>query len=256
MQSPSNTLTRRAALVSTLVFALGSAATAQTAPVGHDGSGTWRFSVAPYFLSPHMSGTINVAGHDIPLDVSPSDVLGNLKFGIMGYAEANNGTWGVGLDFLYMNLEAEGEGTLPVTVGAKQVMGEIDVLRRLSPWAEVLVGGRVIGLESSLDYGGSVIDSTFSASKTWFDPLIGVRLTVPNTGKWLAAFRGDIGGFGIGSDLSWQLAPMVGYRFSRVISSQLSYRVLFVDYQDGTDREEFRYQVTTFGPQLGLSFAF
>lgn len=256
MQFPTRILTRCGPMALLLSLAVGPSAGAQTAPFGHDGSGKWRFSVAAYLLAPHMSGTVGVAGKEIALDASPSDIFGNLKFGMMGYAEANNGTWGVGFDFLYMDLEAEGEGLLPVTVGAKQVMGEADLLRRLTPWAEALVGGRVVGLESSLEYGGTRVDSSFSASKTWFDPVLGVRLTAPNTGRWLASFRGDIGGFGIGSDLSWQLNPMVGYRFSRVVSTQLSYRVLYIDYQDGEGPTEFRYDVTTSGAQLGFSFAF
>jgi hypothetical protein len=112
------------------------------------------------------------------------------------------------------------------------------------------------------------LDASFKASKptgseaesnqTWFDPLIGGRLTAPGTGRWTLVLQGHVGGFGVGSDLTWQLYPVIGYRFSRVLSGFAGYRVLDIDYKSGGNETDsnFTYDVTTFGPELGIGFHF
>ncbi len=92
--------------------------------------------------------------------------------------------------------------------------------------------------------------------KVWFDPFLGARLQVPNTRKWRLAIRGDVGGFGVGSDFAWQVYPTVGYRFSRLFELAVAYRWIDMDYTTGSGADEFRYNITTFGPEVGLLFHF
>ena len=43
------------------------------------------------------------------------------------------------------------------------------------------------------------------------------RLTTNSKDKWHFRFRGELGGFGIGPDLTWQLQAYAGYRFTSVL---------------------------------------
>jgi hypothetical protein len=187
------------------------------------------------------------------VDAGPSDVFDKLQFGAMLYLEASNGTWGVSMDGLYMDLEQSAEG-VPVKAGMSQGAVELTGYRRVADWAEVLVGGRLNALSASLVGDGGDVDR--EANETWFDPFLGARLQVPGTGKWRLAIRGDVGGFGVGAESVWQVYPVVGYRFSRLLEAVAAYRWLDTDYQTGEGENEFRYNVTTFGPEFALTFHF
>jgi len=222
-------------------------------PAEADEPGRWQFFVAPYFLFPYMNGTVTVRGLDIGVDANPGDIFDKVQFGAMLYFEANNGTWGISLDGIYMNLKQTAE-RVPLEAGMKQGAVELTGYRRVATWAEVLLGGRVNVLSASLTGEGGIVDR--KDDKVWFDPFLGARLRVPGTRKWHLAIRGDIGGFGVGSDFAWQVYPVVGYRFSRLFEVAVAYRWLDMDYKTGSDEGAFRYNVTTFGPEVGLLFHF
>ncbi|RYD24142.1 MAG: hypothetical protein EOP88_01450 [Verrucomicrobiaceae bacterium] len=67
----------------------------------------------------------------------------------------------------------------------------------------------------------------------WVDPFIGVRTQWNFSGNWFLAAKGDIGGFGVGADLTWSAQATVGYEFTPQVSAELGYRHLFTDYSDG-----------------------
>jgi opacity protein-like surface antigen len=84
--------------------------------------------------------------------------------------------------------------------------------------------------------------------------MIGARVTVDITDRLNFRLKGDIGGFGVGSDFTWNVLAGLGYRFSGNITALLGYRYLYMDYKTGTSRA--RYDVTMQGPMAGVMFAF
>ena len=66
----------------------------------------------------------------------------------------------------------------------------------------------------------------------------------------------DIGGFSVGSTLAYQIYPMAGVRVSRLLSIHVAYRYLYMDYQTGSGREAFVYDMSIYGPEIGLAFHF
>lgn len=95
-----------------------------------------------------------------------------------------------------------------------------------------------------------VVPEHVSASKSWVDPFIGFRGRLNLTDKIYLAARGDIGGFGIGSDLAYNLVGAIGYQWNRKLSTELGYRCLSIDYSDGG----FVYDTETSGAFMGLTF--
>ena len=79
------------ALVVSLALVAGAPAGAQAqAPEA------WTVTVAPYLMGAAMSGTVAVAGQELDVDMSASDIFSNLQFGAMGLVVARKGNWGVG----------------------------------------------------------------------------------------------------------------------------------------------------------------
>ena len=252
---------RKISLVALTLFALVIAASpaAAQAPAGD----SWRVTIVPYFLGAAMNGTTEVAGQEVKVDASFSDILKNLQFGAMGLVVARKGNWGVGGDAIWMALGANGEHALP---GGTPISASVDVnqgafafygLRRLGPAADLTFGGRVNVLQADVTLTGPLADRSASGSKTWFDPLVGVILHTPENGKrWHAQVYTEIGGFGVGSSFTWQVFPTFGVDLSQHISIEFGYRWLDIDYTSGEDQTLFKYDVLTQGPVLGFGFRF
>jgi hypothetical protein len=104
--------------------------------------------------------------------------------------------------------------------------------------------------------GGGIITQSGKKSKTWFDPMLITRLTTPAGKKFIGQFRGEVGGFGIGSDFSWQVQALAGYRFSKLFDMTAGYRAIGLDYSSGEGANTFVYDVITFGPVIRFGFSF
>ena len=103
-----------------------------------------------------------------------------------------------------------------------------------------------------------VEDLSFRGGERWTDPVIGSRLTWSLSDRWFLLGRGDLGGFGLGSKLSWNLQGGVGWDTKEWLSLVALYRALGVDYENdarGTP-EFFKYDTVTHGPLIGLAFRF
>ena len=60
----------------------------------------------------------------------------------------------------------------------------------------------------------------------------------------------------VGSDLAWQLFPYFSWQFGARGWMQAGYRTVSMDYDEGSGLNEFKYDVVTQGPQLGVTFRF
>jgi hypothetical protein len=96
------------------------------------------------------------------------------------------------------------------------------------------------------------IPSEVTGSKDWVDPFVGVRGRYNFTDRWYVVGRADIGGFGVGSDMSWQLFAAFGWHLTPRTTVELGYRHLYMDYTRGGFVADF----STSGVFLGMGFTF
>jgi hypothetical protein len=74
-----------------------------------------------------------------------------------------------------------------------------------------------------------------------------------------AGLRGAVGGFGAGSDLTWNAAGFLGCDFElfgRASTFFVGYRDLYRDYSTASGLKKFALDTTLYGPVLGLGFSF
>jgi hypothetical protein len=230
---------------------LASPASAQPA------SDEWRFTIEPYLMAAAMSGTSGVRGREVEIDMSASDIFSNLEFGAMGVVEARKGNWGVGTDLILMNLGMATDrpaADLDFTQSAFAFYG----LRRISDVADATFGIRINGVDGGITFKQESLvpgGTTFSQSKWWTDPIVGVRLHTNSAGRFNAKLYSEIGGFGVGSDFTWQIFPEVSVRVAGRTSLDFGYRWLDVNYADDEDAE-FTWDMLSQGPVLGFKFQF
>jgi hypothetical protein len=80
--------------------------------------------------------------------------------------------------------------------------------------------------------------------------------TLPFGERWSTTLRGDVGGFGIGSNFSWPAAASLRWQMSPTIGVVGAYRYIDIDYDTGRNSSYFKYDVVTQGPALGMVFTF
>ena len=91
-----------------------------------------------------------------------------------------------------------------------------------------------------------------SGSKTWVDPLIGVAGSVDLGNGFGLHAEADVGGFGAGADIDWQVQGTLQYKFNDWVTVEAGYRYLAVDYDD----DGFVWDVAMQGPVIGVKFRF
>ena len=96
------------------------------------------------------------------------------------------------------------------------------------------------------------IRESASGRKDWVDPIIGLRGRWNFAGPCYLAGRADIGGFGVGSNLAWQVYGGLGCQVTRNFTVELGYRHLAVDYTSGG----FTYDVSMSGAVLAAGITF
>ena len=84
------------------------------------------------------------------------------------------------------------------------------------------IGGlRYSKIDVSAHINASLFGLTGSAArsgdKDWVDPYVGVRIQHPLNERWTLVGYGDVGGFGAGSDFTWQVALGAAYDFSKTL---------------------------------------
>ncbi len=98
----------------------------------------------------------------------------------------------------------------------------------------------------------SKLDTTVSRTDDWWDPYIGLRGRYDLSEKFYLTGKGDIGGFGIGSDLTWTAEAAVGCQLTRNVFAEVGYRALGVNY----DKDGLLMDTITHGPQVTLGINF
>ncbi len=224
----------------------------------------WNFRVDIYLMFPTLDGETGVGNNlTAPVDASTGDIFSKLKMAAMVYGEAYTEKWAITSDYVFMNLQQEVTPTTLIhsgTVTIKQSIWEAAGLYRLNSFMEVGIGGRLNTLVTDFEGRRNVFPGTEVTtghhSVTFYDPVLIARLATVRNEKWLFQFRGDLGGFGVGSDFTWQLQGYAGYRFSKVFQLSAGYRFISIDYNKGSDMEQFTFDMNEYGPVIRLGFNF
>jgi hypothetical protein len=98
-----------------------------------------------------------------------------------------------------------------------------------------------------------------SGDLNWVDPLVGVRVRQELASGDEFQLKGDIGGFGAGSKISWQAVGGYVHNFQLYglnWSSMIGYRALEVDYSKGGGAGQSGLNVVMHGPIAGIGLRF
>jgi len=216
----------------------------------------WQFEITPYIWAAGIEGDISTGGGtpvSSPVENDYSffamenlDLAGFLAF------EARKGRWHVLSDGLYVDYsDAFTNGPVTTDLEVEGVILEGALGYHLSQIEQliVLAGGRYFSIRNNIDLtpGPSGSDRV-----DWADPFIGARVSHDINSTWHASLRGDIGGFGVSSELMYNVVVTLGYRFNDDFDLKIGYRYLYADF----DKDLFKYDASLSGFGVGLGIRF
>lgn len=230
---------------------------------GPSASEDWTFTAAAYLWGAGVSGEAGVFG--LPpqdIDIGFGDILEKLDFALMGLGEARKDRFLLAGELTYLRLST-GRQTpyriladkVDVTSTSWMVSGYAGYSLLDSDFAriDIIGGGRLWSVDTDVSLTGGPLDG-FSKSDgaAWVDPLVGVKAHLDLAPDVYAVGWGMIGGFGVGSDLMWDVMAGAGYDLTDSVSLFAGYRAISVDY--GNDG--FVYDVVEQGPVVAAVFQF
>jgi len=96
------------------------------------------------------------------------------------------------------------------------------------------------------------LSQTLSRDDYWFDPYVGLRGRYNFNKTFYTADRDEIGGFGVGADLMWEVEAVVGINLTRSIFTEIGYRALGADYEN----DGLLFDAVMHGPQITTGITF
>jgi hypothetical protein len=96
------------------------------------------------------------------------------------------------------------------------------------------------------------LSQTLARDDFWFDPYVGLRTRYNFNKTYYTAVRGEIGGFGVGADLMWEVEAVVGINLTRSIFTEIGYRALGGNFEEN----DFRFETVMHGPQITTGITF
>jgi len=255
---------RRTIVIGVLVLA-AIVLSVQTAHAQSPGYATernrWSFELTPYLWAAGMNGDIEVKNRTANVDPSFGDLFKDLDFGVMGAAEVRYDRWGFLLDGLYMKLskDADTRGQLFSSVEAVLKTGMVEGYFMYRPiWLDVftldvMAGARAWILDTELEFKPGILPgATVSHSTAFADPLIGFRARYSLSDKFSLSLAGDVGGFGVSSNVTWQAFGGFEWHFAQHWTALAGYRALGLDIE----KRQIKIDAVFHGPVLGISYRF
>jgi hypothetical protein len=228
------------------VALLAAAGLAQAAEEG------WSFKLTPYLWAMGIDGDVGIGPVSMPVEVKFTDAVED-PGGLLS-AEARYGAWGILADVAYLKLSEEVD-TLVGEFGAEldqwMLQGSVvySVVDTGSTALDLGAGARYLSLDTTLNTPLDTAD--LNASEGIADPILVARLRQQITENFYGVLYGDIGGFGVAADLTWQAMAAAGYSLTEWCSVLAGHRALGYEYE----KDEFSLDVVENGIVIGLQFA-
>lgn len=239
---------RRSPPLCCMIVAVASQASAQS---GDDG---WRFRLTPNIWIPTLSGDMAI-GRNEPVS-SDTTILDVLDLAAFVAGEARKGDFGILLDVNYVDLSSDATtsgGNASAEIGLNAVMLTLAGAWRFAEGpgyrVDAIGGLRYWNIEADIDYQRQ---PSASNNNDWVDPILGLRAGFDLTDTVSVIALGDIGGFGVGSDLQWELLGRVNYQFDETWTLGVGYRHVDVDFDD----DQLVLDASLSGPFVALDVNF
>jgi hypothetical protein len=218
--------------------------------------GNWHFAVAPYLWVPWVYGSVGANGNNFHYYVTPDELFSHFRFGLLGLVDTSYKRVVMPLDIVWLRLGDD--RALPLSPTGTVANAKLDIFiltpkigYRVLDTKMVKIDGfagfRYWHIGTNLQFTTNTLN--FSNSTNFVDPVVGGRILANLSPKVEVAIAGDVGGWGTGSQLDYQVGGFLGYRIKPAVALQVGYRYLSLDY---TNRARLLDLIIS-GPLIGVT---
>ena len=221
----------------------------------------WTGNFTLYGWLPVIEGSQEGKDGQPIVSLDAKDILEALDLAFMATGQVRKDRFGVLFDVVYADLSSDAEAKSPFTakasVGTTVWFATLAGTYRLTGddenFVDVYAGARYYDASADLDVSllSDRVKRTVNVDADWVDPIIGVQGRYPFNERWSIYGFGDVGGFDVGSNLTWQAYSGVNYAFSDRFAGNLGVRFMSIDYED-----DVKIDVDLYGPVFGVTYRF
>ena len=242
---------------------LGLCGTAAADPAAKDWYVALRFGFQPY--------TVDVEGELLGREFEKSaDLLDLMKdtdtMVLGGEVEFGKGKWFLNFAGFYQKTQAdEGDKTLGVDLTFKETGINSMIGYRVYTTGlggdkalsvDAMAGIYYVKVSTDIDLYHPAVGSVSSSKDIDFtDPMFGARAYLALTKKFGVAAAGQIGGFGVGSELQYVASGSLVYNFTNWLAASAGYKYWYWKYEDD-DAALSRLEQSLYGPVVGVQLKF
>jgi hypothetical protein len=227
----------------------------------------WHFSVTPFVLIPYVTGNVQSERLSGEFGIGPSDFINTLKGAFMIDAELAKGRFFISPAYIYTNNEVEqilwtsenGEQIVKVNPALKKNIVELIGGMRYSLAGNFMLdpfaGFRYTGYSLSGSAEGILNTAEIDEKEAFWDPVIGLQAHYYPDRRIPVELKTDIGGFGVGSQLTWSVMLNSGYILSPSVDLIAGFAALSNKYEKKTATgNTFGLTSVTYGFTMGARF--
>ena len=243
--------------VLTFILSISALAQSETQISNESAQENWSFSVTPYiWLAGFRAETSFKQISPELVNADFSDIRDRLELAGSVHLEAKNGRFYIIGDISYFSSDKDGfldtertQTRLFVDQWMTEVGGGFELFNNEDSFIiDALAGWRNTSLENRLTIDGV---EEFDRSISTNDLFIGARMKILSE-LWEFLLRGDLGGFGWGSELSWRINALGTYNFSDCFALNFGIQSLGIDYEEAN----YSHDMMTVGLTVGGQFKF
>ena len=215
----------------------------------------WNYSAALYLFAAETETSIG----DRSATLSFSDALENLDATFMGTFTAENGQWGVALDYMMTDIgfntatPGPAYSGLSTSIKTRILTGYLSyrLHETQTVSTDLLAGARWYDTNTTMTLqAGTSPTNSRNTSDDWTDPVIGLRSRFSLNDKWSGTVVADVGGWE--DRETWQVLVTADYAFSDKWVGRFGFRHISVSNDAGTNSYRFKQS----GPIAGMTYRF
>ncbi len=233
----------------------------------------FQFDIGAPLWSSAISGTMGFKGYTAHAYVSFSDLWNHIDYVVPLTMDAHYQKWGFHLDGQYVKLSAplDPRGVLYKSgdVTMEQAFANFNLNYKVVDTSRFSLNTSIGGRYNYLNLGGTlqgryiqgdhhfhkgyqVPDQSADGNVEWVDPILGVTASVQICKPVSLQFLADVGGFGVGSHITYQFFAGPQVQIARNFYGNVGFRYLYTNYSEGGNV----YNVDMSGPQMtfGVNF--
>lgn len=227
----------------------------------------WNFNFTPFLLVPNISGDVQSKKFSEEFSIGPSDFIETMNGAFMIDAEISKGKYFASPAYIFTDNEVkkifwtsnDGSQTITAYPALRKEIVELIVGKRLIINDKLIVdpfgGFRYTNYKLSGKVEGIKNTTEIDEQEDFWDPIIGIQLHYYPEPRIPIELKTDIGGFSVGSKLTWSVFLHSGYAVSPAMDILIGVAALENQYENETGSGNiYGLNSLTYGFDFGLRF--